>query len=202
MDDARHERHLTDATRGDRAAVEALLAEHMSQLLAYVRLHAGPALLERESAAEVVQAVCREVLGGLDGFRLHGAPAFRKWLFTAALNKIRERGRRAAAARRDAGREVHGVDLAAVLPSFTTPSQVAILEEDMRRLEAAFARLDEQDRFVITAAKLIGQSHAEIGRELGKSPGAVRVQLHRALFRLGEAIGGGGSDGGSADSAG
>ncbi len=190
MDTDLHERLVSDAARGDRAAVEALLADHMPQLLAYVRLHAGPALLQRESSADIMQSVCREVLEGLDGFELRGAPAFRKWLFTAALSKIRERGRRAGAARRDAGREVAGLDLAAILPGFSTPSQVAIHDEDMARLEASFAALDDDDRHVITAVKLLGQSHAEVALELGKSEGAVRVQLHRALFRLGESLAG------------
>ena len=37
---------------------------------------------------------------------------------------------------------------------------------------------------LIVRARLIGQSHAEIADELGKSAGATRVALHRALAQL------------------
>ena len=41
---------------------------------------------------------------------------------------------------------------------------------------------------MITAARIFGQSHAEIAKELDKSEGAVRVLLHRALVRLARAM--------------
>ena len=187
-----HETLVTSASQGDGEAVASLLEQHLSGLLAYVRLHAGEHILHQESSADLVQSVCREVLEGLDGFEYRGEAAFRKWLFTAALNKIRERGRRLGAAKRGSGRRtISPPDLAALLPSFTTPSRVAIAEEDMARLERAFAELPEDHRRVITAAKILGQPHAEIAQELGRSEGAVRVLLHRALFRLGALMGSG-----------
>lgn len=38
---------------------------------------------------------------------------------------------------------------------------------------------------MITQARLLGLSHAEIADEMGRNEGAVRVLLHRALIRLG-----------------
>ena len=45
---------------------------------------------------------------------------------------------------------------------------------------------------MLTSFKLLGMSHAEIGRELGKGEGAVRMILHRALARVGRLLDGGG----------
>jgi hypothetical protein len=56
---------------------------------------------------------------------------------------------------------------------------------DMRRLEVVFAQLPEDYRQVITLARIVGLSHAEIAGEMGRNEGTVRVLLHRALVRLG-----------------
>lgn len=190
MSDQRHEDLVENASRGERAALETLLERHLPGLLAYVRLHAGPLVLRRESCSDIVQSACREVLQKMDRFEYRGEPAFRKWLFVTALNKIRERHRYYQAAKRDVkredprGEEGRG-DLAEILPAFVTPSQVAIAEEDMQRLERAFSQLSEEQRLVITLARIVGLAHAEIAEELGRSEGAVRVFLHRSLLRLG-----------------
>ena len=44
-----------------------------------------------------------------------------------------------------------------------------------------------------TAAKMLGMPHDEIARDVGKSVGAVRMILCRALAKLGRAIEGGGA---------
>ena len=51
--------------------------------------------------------------------------------------------------------------------------------------EAAFAELPKDYQEVISLSRLYGMSHDEIAEELGRSAGAVRVLLHRALVRLG-----------------
>ena len=62
---------------------------------------------------------------------------------------------------------------------------IAIADEDMERLRDAFTELSDDHRQVITLARVVGMSHAEIADEMGRSEGAVRVLLHRALVRLG-----------------
>lgn len=190
MSAQRHEDLVEHASRRDREAIEALLERHLPGLMAYVRLHAGPLVLHRESCSDIVQSACRQVLEQMDRFEYRGEPAFRKWLFVTALNKIRERQRYYQAAKRDFKREERQRgesrgDLAEILPSFLTPSHAAIADEDMERLEHAFSQLSPEQRQVITLARIIGLSHAEIAEELGRTEGAVRVLLHRALLRLG-----------------
>ena len=77
------------------------------------------------------------------------------------------------------------MDPAVFLPSFTTPSQAAIKKEDMDLLERAFSQLPENYKQVITLARIMGLSRAEVATEMGSNEGAVRVLLHRALLKLG-----------------
>jgi RNA polymerase sigma-70 factor, ECF subfamily len=72
--------------------------------------------------------------------------------------------------------------------SFTTPSSDVAAREQMARVEAAVDQLSEEQREVVTLAYLVGRSRAEIGAEIGKSEGAVRVILHRALTRIAEIL--------------
>ena len=149
----------------------------------------GKLLRDKESVADLAQSVCREVLQSLDGFEYRGLPPFRKWLFQKALTKIQQRQRYYLADKRHPAREQavpgeSGDGLAAMDASFCTPSQVAIKNEDLDRLDAAFAELPEEHRQVITLSRLFGYAHSEIAAEMGRSEGAVRVLLHRALARL------------------
>jgi len=73
--------------------------------------------------------------------------------------------------------------------SFTSPSGQAIAREEMARVEAAFDKLTEEQREVVTLAHLVGLSRAEIAAQTGRSEGAVRVLLHRALAKLSGLLG-------------
>ena len=50
----------------------------------------GPQLRAKESASDLVQSVCREVLGRLDRFQHGGEAGFRHWLYATALRKVRD----------------------------------------------------------------------------------------------------------------
>jgi RNA polymerase sigma-70 factor (ECF subfamily) len=182
---------VEEASRGEPLAVDALLARHLPTLRAYVRLHADALLRERESCSDLVQSVCREVLENMGSFEYRGEAPFRKWLFAKAMSKIIDRQRyylrdkrhpRHEQPRRPHKDSMRSQDMAV---SFCTPSQVAIGHEDLQRLEGAFDKLPEDYRGVIMQSRLLGLSHAEIAQDMGRSEGAVRVLLTRALARLG-----------------
>ena len=65
-----------------------------------------------------------------------------------------------------------------------SPSGEAIDRKRIAAIEAAFDRLPETYREVITYSRVLGLSHAEIAEQLGKSEVAVRSLLHRALAHL------------------
>ncbi|MHC4944681.1 MAG: RNA polymerase sigma factor [Planctomycetota bacterium] len=185
------------ASKGDPLAVDDLLEHHLPGLRAFIRLRAGSALRAKESASDVVQSVCLEILQHLDRFKYRGEAGFKYWLYTTALRKISKRYEYYRAAKRDMGREVRlepqnsSVGDNAVLNcyrTFCTPSRDAMFREQIDLVESAFQQLPEDHRTVILLARIVGLSRAEIASEMGRSEGAVRSLLSRALARLAESL--------------
>jgi RNA polymerase sigma-70 factor, ECF subfamily len=184
------------ATQGDARAVEALLAQNLPALRAWVRLRCGPVLRDRESASDIVQSACREVLQHIDRFRWNGEAGFRAWLYATTARKIADRADHWKAARRDAAREVplHGkgpdgdTQVLDVYRSVCTPSEHASGRETMERIERAFETLADDERELIVMSRIAGLSGADIAGKLGCSEAAARQRLFRALANLSEAL--------------
>ena len=188
---SQHSRDLiAAASGGERPAIDQLVARFLPRLHLFVRLQMGPALRQHEDSADLVQSVCVDLLSHLEGFRYEGDEKFASWLFTAALNKVREKVRHHGRERRDAGREVRDLDdeqLGRVLGgSLLTPSREAVGREELAQLERAFEQLPPDYRQVIVLHRLAGLSHAEIAGELGRTEAATRKLLGRALAMLGQ----------------
>ena len=184
---------------GDREALERLLSRELPGLRAYVRLRAGAVLRERESASDLVQSTCREVLGSLEAFDHGGEAGFRNWLYAAALRKILNRADHWAAQKRDVQREqplqggspseADDRGLADIYATLGTPSQHAIARETLDAMEAAFDRLPEDRREIIVLARIVGLDHAGIAERLGCTKATARQRLFRALAELAELLG-------------
>lgn len=170
--------------RGDADALDALMRRHLPDLRVFVRAKSGPQLRAQESCSDLVQTVCREALQSVERYEWRGEGSFRRWLFTLALNKLRNRADYHAAERRDAARVIVGTDAVGETPGGFGPSQHAIAGEAAAKLEASLDRLEEDQREVILMARVIGMSHTEIAAELGLAEGAVRTRLSRAMARL------------------
>ena len=180
------EKLLQAASRHDEGAVATLLQQHLPALRAFVRLKAGPSLLARESCSDLAQSVCRDVLENAERFRFGGEPEFRKWLFTTAMRKIADRADHWRAGKRDPRREHGGLDEEEIrgFAGIYTPSQQAAAREEMQRAEEAFTKLAPEKQEVVLMARLMGMSHADIAKELGKTEVAVRSILSRALAEI------------------
>lgn len=133
---------------------------------------------------DVVQSICRELLEASPSFDFRGEEQFRDWLFTSALNKIRDKQRFHGRDKRDAAREEVADDGFAQAASYLTPSVDAIGRETAEALAAAFRELSEEHREVITLARVVQLPHAAIASAMGRSEAAVRQLLVRALLRL------------------
>jgi RNA polymerase sigma-70 factor (subfamily 1) len=176
------------ATSGDAAALDELLERYLPQLHAFVHARMGPALRPRESSMDVVQSVCRQVLAARSGFDFQGEERFRAWLFTSALNKIREKHRHHHLDKRDIARE-RNADAGdgnpiAEFAHLLTPSQEAVGRETAAALAAALDALTEEHREVITLARLVRLPHRVIAEVMGRTEPATRQLLGRALLRL------------------
>lgn len=178
------------AAQGDQDALAQLLDRHLPSVRAFVRSHMAPQLRAHESASDLVQSICRELLTHRDAFRHPDENGFQAWLFTTARRKIQNRARDLAREKRDVRREVGALGESAIAAlggayaRISSPSGKALLAEEVQRLEAAIDRLPEEHREVITLAHLAGLSRREIGERMGRSEEAVRALLHRAMARL------------------
>jgi RNA polymerase sigma-70 factor (ECF subfamily) len=173
------------AQAGDAAALDDLLARHLPGLRAYVRLQCGAKLRARESASDIVQSACRDVLQNLAEVPWNGEARFKAWLYAAALRKVLDRVEYWGAQKRDAR---HEVPLDDVYATVCSPSQEAIGREALERLETAFDRLKDQEREIILLARVIGLSHAEIAERLSCTENHARQKLFRALSALSESM--------------
>ncbi len=187
------------AAKGDRAAIDALIERYLPELHAFVRLRAGAIVRGRESSSDIVQSVCREVIQHMDRFQFPSEPAFKQWLYTTALRKIVNRKDYYLAQKRDVLRDVplstangsaDDLRLMKCYSNFSSPSRQMMVREEIERIEKAFESLPEEYREVITLAHVVGLSRAEIAAQMGKSEGAVRVLLHRALAKVSALLGG------------
>ena len=182
------ERLVQEASAGDELAFRELLEQNLPMLRTFVRAQLGGHLLVHESADDLVQSVCREVLQDLGEFEYRSDASFRKWLCLSAVRKIRDRDKFYKRQRRDPAREEGSAGYQEHL-SMLTPSRILSAREEIERLDRAMDTLSDEQRTVLCLSRLIGLSHAEIAEEIGKSVGATRVVLHRALARLGRALG-------------
>jgi len=179
-------------SEGDEIALEILLERHLPSLRAFVRGKLGAELRSLESASDLVQSTCREVLRNRERFQHPGPDAFRHWLFTTASRKVSNRLRERHAMKRDAGpevrvgssEEVSESRLLAVYGRFSSPSHRLGIQDEIARVERALDNLPEDHREVVLLAHVAELSRAEIAGRLGKTEVAVRSILHRALSRI------------------
>ncbi len=178
------------ARAGDARSLDSLVVQHLPSLMAFVRLQAGALVRGKESLRDVVQSACLEALRDAGRFEYRGDAQFRRWLFTQALNKIRNKHRHHRAARRDVEREAvpagseDAADLVQGYATLCTPSRVAIGREDVARFEAAFAQLAPDQREAVLLRRVVGMGYEEIARDMGKNEGAVRTLVYRGVARL------------------
>lgn len=178
------------ARGGDGTALESLVARYLPQLHAFVRVRLGSSLRARESSMDIVQSACRELLADPSRGEFRGEARFRAWLFTTALNKLREKHRFHGRDKRDAKRERDDVDADTVpqAAGFLTPSADAIGREAALALDAAMQALTDDHREVITMARIVQLPHAVIAEVTGRSEAAVRQLLVRALRALADEL--------------
>ncbi|HEU5034966.1 MAG TPA: sigma-70 family RNA polymerase sigma factor [Mycobacteriales bacterium] len=163
------------ARRGDRAALEQLLAELRPRIFRYVLART----LDSDAADDVTQEVTVTVTQSLHRYVDQGRP-FTAWVFGIAANKVSE-SRRAAGRRREAP--------SATLPDRRAdpaydPEHVAVRLETSARMAALLESLSAQQAEVVRLRVAAGLSAEETAAVLGISAGAVRVAQHRALARL------------------
>ena len=190
------DRLLEQAKQGDEQARQRLLALHREPVRRMISLRLDPAIAARLDASDVVQDVLLEASRRLDDYLRNPAMPFPLWLRHIARDHIIDAHRRhRQAQRRGVDRERPAVpaafadrsslDLAAqFLDQELTPASAAIQHEMQRRLHAAIAALDEDDREIVLMRHFEQLSNQEVAAVLGLTEAAASMRYLRALRRL------------------
>jgi RNA polymerase sigma-70 factor (ECF subfamily) len=169
LDDA-----LRRAREGDESGFAELWRELQPRLLRYLRAQAG------QGYEDVAGETWLQVLRDLPRF-IGTADGFRAWLFTIARNRAIDAARAAAA--RPA---VPVADVTAQAPAATAePAETGALERiSTERALELVATLPKEQCDMVLLRVVAGLDVAAVAEIVGKSPGAVRVSVHRGLRAL------------------
>jgi len=184
------DRPLVEAARRDPAQFDALYRKYLAQVYAYALYE----LADHHAAEDATERTFLRALAALPRFRELARPedgpeasTFRVWLFRIARNVV--------ANERRSHRRRPAASLDAVLGAGLTIADGVDLEGDVvTRDEAAAAlravrSLPDDRRRVILLRFVDEMSTAEIAGVLGRSEGAVRVLIHRALRSVARELG-------------
>ena len=181
-----HDRRLVEAAQADPARFEALYRKYLAQVYSF-------AFYELRDHHEAEDATERTFLGALTGLHRFeerarpadgdGASTFRVWLFQIARNAIAER-RRVLRRQRE---EV--LDPAEAMPDPVDVEAIVVRHDETSAALTAIAHLPDDRRRALVLRFVDEMSTREIAGILGRSEGAVRVLIHRALRAVARELG-------------
>ena len=162
------------AARDDRAAFATLYRRYLDRVYGYCFYQLG----DHHDAEDATERTFMAALRGIDEFQDRGS-TFRAWLFRIARNTVanahRSRRRRRTESLPDSfERQAPNAD----------PAGLVALADELHAVRRAIAEMPDDRRQVIVLRFVDGLSTAEVAEVLDRSPGAVRVLLHRALRDL------------------
>jgi RNA polymerase sigma-70 factor (ECF subfamily) len=186
---------IEQASQGDRAAGQQLLARHRDRLRKMVRLRMDRRLAARVNPSDVVQEALVDAARKLSDYLRRRPLPFYPWLRRLAWERlVKLHWRHIRAGIRSVTREdkalpalpdESALELARRLVSpGASPSHLLLREELRGRVQTALARLSENDRDVLVLRYLEQLTNADIAAALGISEGAVKMRHLRALERI------------------
>lgn len=188
QEDANEDR-VRRAALGDAVAQERLLLDHHDRLLR--RIDRGlPMDVERSySAEDILQEVFADAFRHIDQLKIQTPAGFTKWLDAIARNRLVNLIKEERALKRGGGAGfIDGTAADAVLAILSrdtaSPRQKMLTAEQVNIMRTAFTQLPDDYRDVLRRRFVEGLDYEQIGREMGRQSGAVRMLALRALKHL------------------
>lgn len=173
------------AATGDDRAFSELVRRHKGPLFRLLRRYAG----NPDDAYEAVQEAFISAWSALD--RYDASRPFGAWLRTIAINKARDRSRRAAVRRLIfSSKSVDDAQAMAVHDVSIAPEQILTDGEDARRLELAISRLPANLKEPLLLTTFDGNSQQAAADILRVSVKTIETRVARARKKLSEQLGG------------
>jgi RNA polymerase sigma-70 factor, ECF subfamily len=172
MPDGVGERDLVERAKSDPNAFGALYDRYFPQIYRY----AYAKVRDQSLAEDVTSEVFFKALKNIKRFTYSGHP-FSSWLYQIAFNAVADHYR--------AERGVEGLDETVDIPSEAIPvADEVVRRERTRHIWGAIQHLPAQQRDAMILKFAEDRKIDDIARIMGKSSGAVKLLLHRAVERL------------------
>ena len=166
-------RVATERSARDVDAFAKLYEMHVERIHAHIRARVG----DGELADDLTAQVFLRAWQAIDRYRPVPGRPFIAWLFAIANNLIVDHYRRTR-------RELVGVKGDVRDSGMDDPERCALTEDLRNEIRRALSRLKPEHQLIVSLRLVDGLDYAEISALTGKSPGALRVTLCRALAAL------------------
>lgn len=166
------EQWLVERAKRDPEAFGDLYDLHFDRIYAYIYRKTG----DRQAAEDLTSETFMKALANLKGYRYTGQP-FAAWLYRIAANAVTDHYR----SRRTTTSLDEGLQVA---DRGTTPEEAALRLDDQQAVTRAIQSLSPDQQDVILLRFSGDMKLKEIGQVIGKTEGAVKALMFRALNSL------------------
>jgi RNA polymerase sigma-70 factor (ECF subfamily) len=170
--DESEEQWVVERAKGDPEAFGELYDLHFDRIYAYIYRKTG----DRQAAEDLTSETFMKALANLKGYKYTGQP-FAAWLYRIASNLVTDHYR----ARRPIASLDEGLQM--VAPG-TTPEEAAMALDDQQAVMRAIQTLSPDQQDVVLMRFAGDMKLKDIATALGKTEGAVKALMFRALGSL------------------